>query len=98
MMVAVDDRKVSQDWMCVSVRSVTQGQRLGEATRLVVRIHDAAKRPSVARRVARNLDVLLRGVGGAVDVAVDRLLVHRRMNVSHFSCLSTKNFDYHRAS
>ena len=53
--VAVDERSSPQDWMCVSVRSATKGQRLGEATRLVVRIHDAAKRPSVARRVARNL-------------------------------------------
>ena len=67
LMVAVDDRKVPQDWMCVSVRASAKGQRLGDATKLVVRIHDAAKRPSVARRVARNLDVLLRGVGGAVD-------------------------------
>jgi len=67
MMVAVDDRKLSQDWMCVSVKSTVKGQRLGEATRLLVRIHDAAKRPSVARRVARNLDVLLRGMGAAVD-------------------------------
>ena len=38
--------------------------------RLVVRIHDAAKRPSVARRVARNLDVLLRGMGAVVDGGV----------------------------
>ena len=70
MMVAVDDRKVSQDWMCVSVKSAAKGQRLGEATRLVVRIHDAAKRPSVARRVARYLDVLLRGMGAVVDGGV----------------------------
>ena len=70
MMVAVDDRKVSQDWMCVSVKSAAKGQRLGEAARLAVRIHDAAKRPSVARRVARNLDVLLRGMGAAVDGGV----------------------------
>ena len=67
LMVAVDDRKLPQDWMGVSVRSATKGQRLGEATRLVVRIHDAAQRQSVARRVARNLDVLLRGVVAAGD-------------------------------
>jgi hypothetical protein len=67
LMVAVDDRKSPQDWMCVSVRAAAKGQRLGEATRLVVRVHDAAQRPSVARRVARNLDVLLRGVAAAVD-------------------------------
>ncbi len=63
--VAVDERSSPQDWMCVSVRSATKEQRLGEATRLVVRSHDSAKRPTVARRVARNLDVLLRGVGAA---------------------------------
>ena len=56
--------------MCVSVKSAAKGQRLGEAARLVVRIHDAAKRPSVARRVARKLDVLLRGMGAAVDGGV----------------------------
>ena len=60
LMVAVDDRPVPQDWMCVSVRSVVKGQKLGEAKRLVVGIHDSAKRPSVARRVARNIDVLVR--------------------------------------
>ena len=73
LMVAVDERSLPQDWMCVSVRSVTKGQRLGEATRFVVRIHDAAQRPSVARRVAKNLDVLLRGVAAVSDAAVPEI-------------------------
>ena len=48
-MVAVDDRRSPQDWMCVSVKAAAKGHRLGEATRLVVRIHDTAQRQSVAR-------------------------------------------------
>ena len=72
-MVAVDDRRSPQDWMCVSVKAAAKGHRLGEATRLVVRIHDAAQRPSVARRVAKNLDVLLRGVAAVSDAAVPEI-------------------------
>ena len=58
LMVAVDERPSPQDWMCVSVRSVVSGQPLGEAQRLVVGIYDIAQRPSLAQRVARNIDVL----------------------------------------
>ena len=65
LMVVVDERTPPQDWMCVSVRSVVKGQKLGEAKRLVVGIHDSTKRPSVAKRVARNIDVLVRGVTAA---------------------------------
>ena len=57
----------------MSVRAAAKGQHLGEAKRLVVCIHNVAQRPSVARRVARNLDVLLRGVAAAVDGAVPEI-------------------------
>jgi len=65
--VAVDDKPMPQDWVLVSVRSCVAGERLGDATRLHVQVHDAACRVSVAERVARNLDVLVRGVAARVD-------------------------------
>jgi hypothetical protein len=65
--VAVDDKDHPQDWVFVSVRSAVAGERIGEARQLFVTVHDPAKRPSVAQRVARNLDVLLRGVGALVS-------------------------------
>ena len=67
--VAVDDRGVAQDWVCAVVRSCVAGERLGDAKRLCVRVGDAAQRASTARRVARNVDVLVRGVGARVDAA-----------------------------
>ncbi len=65
--VAMDDRMVPQDWVCAVVRSCVAGEKLGDAKRLNVEVHDAAQRGATARRVARNLDVLVRGVGGRVD-------------------------------
>ena len=78
LMVAVDDKPTPHDWMCVSVRSVVAGQVLGESNRLVVGIHDVAQRPSVAQRVAKNIDVLVRGVTavhGRVQPKVEFLTV-----------------------
>ena len=60
MPVAVDER--AQDWLCVAVRSATEGQCLGDATRLRVCVHDEQRRRKVAERIARNVDALVRSV------------------------------------
>jgi len=60
--VAFDDKPLPQDWVCVVVRSCVAGEKLGDAKRLHVEVHDASQRVECARRVARNLDVLVRGV------------------------------------
>ena len=60
--VAVDDRSDHEDWIFVSVVSSKHGAPLGDSAPLCVRIFDAAKRPTVAQRVANNLEVLIRGV------------------------------------
>ena len=65
--VAVDEKSAPQDWLCVAVRSVVAGEKLGEAKRLRVLVYDAAQRASAARRIALNVDALLRGVGARVD-------------------------------
>ena len=65
--VALDDKNLPQDWVCVLVRSAVSGQCLGEARRLRVEVYDSAKRSTVAKRVVRNIDALLRGVGAHVD-------------------------------
>ena len=68
--VAVDEK--AQDWFCVSVKSASQGEPLGLAKRLIVCVYDGMKRQAVARRVARNLDALVRGparaAGGGPEV------------------------------
>jgi hypothetical protein len=60
--VAVDDRTEHDDWVLVSVVSSKKGGLLGDLDPLCVRIFDAAQRPGVAARVARNVEVLIRGV------------------------------------
>ena len=60
--VAVDDKPLPQDWLCVVVRSCVAGEKLGDAKRLHVEVHDSSQRVETARRVARNLDVLVRGI------------------------------------
>ena len=62
LLVAVDDKSLPQDWMCVVVHSCVRGEKLGDAKRLRLRVFDAARRASVASRIARNVDVLVRGV------------------------------------
>ncbi len=57
-----DQRKVPRDWMFVAVRSCVPDQQLGEATRLHVDVYDSMQREGVAKRIARNLDVLIRGI------------------------------------
>ena len=64
--VALDERTVPQDWVCVLVRSITAGEKLGDAKQLLLRVYDHAKRVSASRKLARNLDVLVRGVGSQV--------------------------------
>ena len=60
--MAVDDRSDHQDWILVSIVSSKPGAVLRDEALLCVRVFDAAKRPTVAQRVADNLEVLLRGV------------------------------------
>jgi hypothetical protein len=60
--VAVDERKAARDWMCVVVRSCVSGESLGDAKQLQVDVYDSMRRSAVAKRIARNLDVLVRGV------------------------------------
>ena len=67
MPVAVDEGKVPRDWVLVVVQSSIAGERLGEAKRLKVLAFNVARRVALARRVARKLDVLVRGVGARVD-------------------------------
>ncbi|CAK0790084.1 unnamed protein product, partial [Prorocentrum cordatum] len=62
--VAVDEK--GRDWFCVSVRSASEGEVLGRAERLVVRVYDEMRRQGAARRVALNLDALVRGPASAV--------------------------------
>jgi hypothetical protein len=73
--VALDDRPLPQDWVCVVVRSCTTGETLGAAQQLRVQVYDRAQRSSVAGRVARNISVLLRGLpartSGASDTVVE---------------------------
>ena len=63
--VALDDRQ--RDWVMVVVRSCADGQKLGEARRLRVAVYDAMRRTAAANRVARNVDVLIRGLGARQD-------------------------------
>ncbi|CAK0822041.1 unnamed protein product, partial [Prorocentrum cordatum] len=62
--VAVDEK--GRDWFCVSVRSASEGEVLGRAERFVVRVYDEMRRQGAARRVALNLDALVRGPASAV--------------------------------
>ena len=60
--VAVDDRNNHEDWILVSVTSKKEGAILGDLEPLCVRVFDAARRPTVAKRVVDNLEVLIRGL------------------------------------
>ena len=56
--VAVDEKKVPQDWVFVAVRSGVQGERLGDARSLQIETFDAAGRP--AKQCRRHWPPLLR--------------------------------------
>ena len=58
----MDDRSNHEDWILVSVISNKPGALLNDLGPLWVRVFDAARRPTVAKRVADNLEVLIRGV------------------------------------
>ena len=73
--VAVDDRAVPRDWLCVTVRSCVPGEELGEAKQLEVDVYDSMERSSVAARVARNVDALIRGLESRSDVLPPRVHV-----------------------
>ena len=64
--VAVDDRSLPQDWVFVEVRAC-EGGRLGAAQRLRVVVFDAMQRVDRAKRIARNVDALVRGVRSRSD-------------------------------
>ena len=58
--MAVDDRDDHEDWILVSVTFSKPGASLGDPAPLCVRVFDAARRPTVAKRVTDNLEVLIR--------------------------------------
>ena len=59
--------------MCVVVRSTTAGETLGDAKLLLLQVYDSAKRVSASRKLARNVDVLVRGVGAQVGAIEPRV-------------------------
>ena len=71
--VALDERTVPQDWVRVVVRSTTAGEKLSDATQLLLQVYDPAKRVSASRKLARNVDVLVRGVGAQVGAIEPRV-------------------------
>ena len=71
--VALDERPVPEDWVCVAVRSCVAGEKLGSAGRIHVEVFDALRRVSLAKRVARNVDVLIRGVGARAGTVEPRV-------------------------
>ena len=71
--VAVDER--AQDWMLVEVRSVVERECLGDAKQLRVRVHDEAKRASLAKRVGKNVDSLVRSVSSRLGGSEPEVVV-----------------------
>ena len=71
--VAVDDRDDHEDWILVSVTSSKPGASLGDPAPLCVRVFDAARRPTVAKRVTDNLEVLIRGVRACTQPGIATL-------------------------
>ena len=71
--MALDERPVPEDWVCVAVRSCVAGEKLGSAGRIHVEVFDALRRVSLAKRVARNVDVLIRGVGARAGTVEPRV-------------------------
>ena len=65
--VAVDDRKMRRDWLFVRVRSCVADELLGDAKQLHVVVYDSMQRAEVARRIAKNIDVLVRGIEARSD-------------------------------
>ena len=61
--------------LCVTVRSCVPGEELGEAKQLEVDVYDSMERSSVAARVARNVDALIRGLESRSDVLPPRVHV-----------------------
>ena len=50
-----------RDWAMVKVRAAEGGTRLGEAEQLRVDVYDSLRRSGAAKRVARNVDLLIFG-------------------------------------
>ena len=67
LLVAVDERKARRDWMFVTVRSCVANELLGDATQLHVVVNDSMLRVEVAKRIAKNIDVLVRGITARSD-------------------------------
>ena len=62
--VAVDEK--CRDWLCVFVRCVEDGEMLDSGKRLRVVVRDSFVRGGLAKRIARNVDALLRPVASVV--------------------------------
>ena len=62
LMVSLDERPTSRDWVFVIVSSCVVGGVLGEAQQIRMRVFDVFKRANKFRLVARNVNLLVRGV------------------------------------
>ena len=62
--VAVDER--CRDWLCVHVRCVEDSETLDSGKRLRVVVRDSFARGTLAKRIARNIDALLRPIASVV--------------------------------
>jgi len=71
--VAVDDKKARRDWVFVAVRSCVADELLGDAKQLCVDVHDSMVRTEVARRIAKNIVVLVRGIEARSDGCVPKV-------------------------
>ena len=96
--MAVDALERANDWVFVSVRSAVVGERLGDASRLTVEVFDSGMRMSMAQRVARNVDILVRGVSArdgslgpeVIVTEVSEVLVGSQRILKAFGLLSCK--------
>ena len=63
--VAVDER--CRDWLCVHVRCAEDSETLDSGKRLRVVVRDSFARGTLAKRIARNVDALLRPVASVLS-------------------------------
>ena len=80
--VAVD--MAAKDWVCVAVRCVDEGAALDSGKRLRTMVFDGFARGTVAARVARNVDVLVRGLTAQVVGAEAPLVQPSKMPAGGF--------------
>ena len=82
---SLDSNGAPQDWLFVSVTSACSGQTLGAAGSLKVRVFDTARRSETAKRIAVNVDALVRSAsvrsaGGGPEVVLEDD-AHRGVNL-----------------